>query len=95
MGRVDGMVLIKFPSPCYFPRALKPRHELILFLLLLILLLSDILLRENPDSVETKLIVGLISTSLPGLSHHCPIWANITRAIQLFLSNLLCSIILL
>ena len=63
MGRVGGTVLIKFPSPSYFPTVLKPKHGLISFFLLLICLLSGVLLRENPDSVETRSVVGLISSS--------------------------------
>ena len=36
MGTVGGTVLIKFPSPSYFPTVLKPEPGLILLFLLLI-----------------------------------------------------------
>lgn len=88
MSRVDRTVLIKFPSSRYFPKVLKPGCRLILFLLLLIFWLSSVLLREDPDSMESRLIV-----SSPRSWLNSPIRTNLTRAIELLLSNSLYSVI--
>lgn len=85
--RVDGTVLIMFPSPSYFPRVVTPGHDLIWFLLLLITLLSSVLLKRIP----TQRGLGrchLISSSWAELS----LWGKSHGAIELLSSNFHCSI---
>lgn len=92
MGRVDGIVLIKFPSPHYFPKALKLGPGLILFLLLLIFFCSAVSCLERIPT-RRRQVSSLVLFPPHWLA--CPIWANITRAIELLLSNFLCCVVLL
>lgn len=95
MDMVGGTVLIKFPSPSYFPTVLKPEPDLILLFLLLIFFSF---FRLAVSCLERIPAQGRLGSSSARFAPHWlkhRFWANLTRTIDPLLPNLLHSVILL